>query len=209
MNLVSWLQRLMTNFGAGWVMWLLVVLSVISVAVMLERAWVYWSLRDNLAKLAHDLRDRLRANDLDGAKKRMESSPSAEAAVVCAGLLEADRGTKAAEEAMLGARALQRIKLERRLAFLGTLGNNAPFIGLFGTVIGGAAVAVADEDDDDQQLTTTTTTTTTSGTPIATLPCEPKILTSNGATYYLCEGQFYVQAYGDSGLVYMPVAPPR
>ena len=68
MNLVSWLQRLMTNFGAGWVMWLLVVLSVISVAVMLERAWFYWSLRDNLAKLAHDLRDRLRANDLDGAK---------------------------------------------------------------------------------------------------------------------------------------------
>ena len=28
------------------------------------------------------------------------------------------------------------MKLERRLAFLGTLGNNAPFIGLFGTVIG-------------------------------------------------------------------------
>ena len=26
--------------------------------------------------------------------------------------------------------------LERRLAFLGTLGNNAPFIGLFGTVLG-------------------------------------------------------------------------
>ncbi len=103
MNLVSWLQRLMTNFGAGWVMWLLIVLSVVSVAIMLERAWFYWSLRDNLAKLAHDLRDRLRANDLDGAKKRMESSPSAEAAVVCAGLLEADRGTKAAEEAMHGA----------------------------------------------------------------------------------------------------------
>ena len=26
--------------------------------------------------------------------------------------------------------------LENRLAFLGTLGNNAPFIGLFGTVVG-------------------------------------------------------------------------
>jgi biopolymer transport protein ExbB len=53
-----------------------------------------------------------------------------------AGLLEADRGPKSAEEAMQGAAALQRMKLERRLAFLGTLGNNAPFIGLFGTVIG-------------------------------------------------------------------------
>lgn len=136
MNLVEWLQRLMTNFGAGWVMWLLLILSVISVAIMLERAWFYWTLRDDLAVLARQLRDLLRAGDLEGAKKRMDSSPSAEAAVVSAGLLEADRGPKSAEEAMHGAAALQRIKLERRLAFLGTLGNNAPFIGLFGTVIG-------------------------------------------------------------------------
>ena len=56
--------------------------------------------------------------------------------MVVAGLMEADRGAKAADEAMQGAMALQRMKLERRLAFLGTLGNNAPFIGLFGTVIG-------------------------------------------------------------------------
>ena len=28
------------------------------------------------------------------------------------------------------------MRLERNLAFLGTLGNNAPFIGLFGTVLG-------------------------------------------------------------------------
>ncbi len=136
MNLVEWLQRLMTNFGAGWVMWLLVVLSVISVAVMLERAWFYYSLRDDLAGLAAQLRELLRAGDMEGARQRMEKSPSAEAAVVCAGLLEADRGAKAAEEAMKGAAALQRMKLERRLAYLGTLGNNAPFIGLFGTVIG-------------------------------------------------------------------------
>ncbi len=136
MNLVEWLQRLMTNFGAGWVLWLLMVLSIISVAIMLERGWFYWSLRDDIARLASDLRERLRDNDLEAAKKRMEASPSAEAAVVVAGLLEADRGAKSAEEAMQGAAALQRMKLERRLAYLGTLGNNAPFIGLFGTVIG-------------------------------------------------------------------------
>jgi biopolymer transport protein ExbB len=136
MDIVEWLQGLMTQFGAGWVMWLLVVLSVISVAVMLERGWFYFTLRDDLAKLASQLRDFLRKGDLPGAKKRLQTSPSAEAAVVMAGLNEADRGAKAAEEAMAGAAALQRIKLERRLAFLGTLGNNAPFIGLFGTVIG-------------------------------------------------------------------------
>jgi biopolymer transport protein ExbB len=136
MNLVQWLQKLMTNFGAGWVMWLMIVLSVVSVAIMLERGWFYWSLRDDIGKLAQKLREDLRRGDYDAARTALERSPSAEAAVVVAGLLEADRGARAAEEAMNGAMALQRIKLERRLAFLGTLGNNAPFIGLFGTVIG-------------------------------------------------------------------------
>ncbi|HEX2878818.1 MAG TPA: MotA/TolQ/ExbB proton channel family protein [Polyangiaceae bacterium] len=136
MQLVEWLQRLMTSFGAAWVMWLMLLLSVISVAIMLERTWFFLSLRDDLARLASELRDLLRKNDVSGAMKRMEASPSAEAAVVVAGLMEADRGAAAADQAMQGAAALQRIKLERRLAFLGTLGNNAPFIGLFGTVIG-------------------------------------------------------------------------
>jgi biopolymer transport protein ExbB/TolQ len=136
MNLTEWLQRLMTNFGAQWVMWLLIALSVVSVAIMLERVWFYWSLRDDLGRLASDLRDLLRSGDVDAARKKMEASPSAEAAVVVAGLIESDRGGAAAEEAMRGALALQKMRLERRLAFLGTLGNNAPFIGLFGTVIG-------------------------------------------------------------------------
>ena len=136
MNLVEWLQGLMTSFGAQWVMWLMIVLSVISVAVMLERGWFYFSLRDDIPKLAADLRRQLREGDAESALRQLEASPSAEAAVVVAGLREADRGMKAADEAMKGAAALQRMKLERRLAYLGTLGNNAPFIGLFGTVIG-------------------------------------------------------------------------
>ena len=136
MNLVEWLQRLMSNFGAGWVMWLLVGLSVISVAIMLERGWFYWTLRDDIARLAERLRTALRDGDMAEAQKRMEASPSAEAAVVIAGLLEAGHGAKSADEAMQGATVLQRMKLEKRLAFLGTVGNNAPFIGLFGTVIG-------------------------------------------------------------------------
>jgi biopolymer transport protein ExbB len=136
MNLVEWLQHLMTNFGATWVMELMILLSVASVTVMLERGWFYYSIRDDIPTLAQSLRDKLRDNDLGGALGLLEKSPSAEAAVVVAGLREADRGVKSAEKAMRGAQALQKMKLERRLAFLGTLGNNAPFIGLFGTVIG-------------------------------------------------------------------------
>jgi biopolymer transport protein ExbB len=136
MNLVEWLQHLMTNFGAEWVMWLMIALSVASVTIMLERGWFYYSIRDDIPALAQTLRDRLRDDDVPAALGLLEKSPSAEAAVVVAGLREADRGVDAADKAMRGAAALQRMKLERRLAFLGTLGNNAPFIGLFGTVIG-------------------------------------------------------------------------
>lgn len=137
MNLIEWLQRLMSDFGAAWVMWLLIGLSVVSVAIMLERAWFFYSLRDDIAQLANKFRQILRdKGDMEAARKLLEASPSAEAAVVVAGLVEADGGAQAADEAMKGAMALQRMRLERRLIFLGTVGNNAPFIGLFGTVIG-------------------------------------------------------------------------
>ena len=134
--MIERIKSAMVGLGATWVLHLLLVLSVVSLAVMLERAWLYWSLRDDAATLMKDLGRLLRGGDLDGARSRLEKSPSAEAAVVIAGIVEARMGIEAAEEAMAGASALQRLKLEKRLIFLGTLGNNAPFIGLLGTVIG-------------------------------------------------------------------------
>ena len=134
--MIERVKSAMVGLGAGWVLILMLVLSVVSLAIMLERAWLYWSLRDNAAALMKDLGRLLRGGDLEGARRRLESSPSAEAAVVIAGIVEAPMGHEAAEEAMAGASALQRLKLEKRLTFLGTLGNNAPFIGLLGTVIG-------------------------------------------------------------------------
>jgi biopolymer transport protein ExbB len=129
-------KDVMVGFGASWVLWLLMILSVVSLAIMLERAWVYWTLREDIDKLVTDLGKLLRSGDRTGAKALLEKSPSAEAAVVLAGLIESDHGADSAEEAMMGAAALQKSKLETRLAVLGTLGNNAPFIGLLGTVIG-------------------------------------------------------------------------
>jgi biopolymer transport protein ExbB len=61
---------------------------------------------------------------------------SVEGAIVRAGLTNGERGADAASEAMASATAIGRLRLERRLSFLGTLGNNAPFVGLLGTVIG-------------------------------------------------------------------------
>ncbi len=134
-KIVVWLEQIMIGFGAGWVMWLMLGLSVISLAIILERAWFFYSLKDDLAALARDLRHALDVS-FESARKRLSVSPSAEAAVVLAGIEVHQKGPESAEKAMEGAAALQRMKLEKRLAYLATLGNNAPFIGLFGTVIG-------------------------------------------------------------------------
>jgi len=59
-----------------------------------------------------------------------------EAAVARACLTGAADGVAAAEERKAAAVERERARYEQRLAFLGTLGNNAPFVGLFGTVRG-------------------------------------------------------------------------
>jgi len=177
-NLVEHSKRLMTNFGAAWVMWLLLGLSVVSVAIMLERGWFYYSLRDDLTALARSLGDYLRRGEVAQARRLLENSPSAEAAVVVAGLVEAERGPKAAEEAMAGAAALQRMKLEKRLVYLGTLGNNAPFVGLLGTVIG--IVQAFDELGKAAKMQTAQTASTIAPQTVMTSIAEALVATAIG-----------------------------
>jgi biopolymer transport protein ExbB len=168
----------MVGLGAGWVLILMLVLSVVSLAIMLERFWLYWSLRDDIPGLMKDLGRLLRSGDLDGARKRLEASPSAEAAVVIAGIVEAGMGAEAAEEAMLGASALQKQKLEKRLTFLGTLGNNAPFIGLLGTVIG--IVGAFDELGKQKNATMTAAATQVAPEAVMTNISEALVATAVG-----------------------------
>jgi biopolymer transport protein ExbB len=125
-----------TLFGAEWVLWLLIGLSVISVAIMIERAWYFITHAVDVNELSSDLRRLLGAGKLQEAKARTKSSESVVLQVVAAGLEQVERGSDAVAETMLGEKAQVKMRLERRLAFLGTLGNNAPFIGLFGTVLG-------------------------------------------------------------------------
>jgi len=135
-NIVERSKHILLELGATPIMYLMIALSVVSVAIMIERGWFFAMVSENIAKLAEALGERLNEHDLNGARDLVSASKSAEAAIVAAGLKQLGRGAEAAEEAMASATALQRMRLERRLAFLGTLGNNAPFIGLLGTVIG-------------------------------------------------------------------------
>jgi biopolymer transport protein ExbB len=125
-----------TLLGAQWVLWLLIGLSVLSVAVMIERLLYFARRKVDLAQLIRDVQSGLRAGTADATVERYRNLEAMEAIVATTGLLEAKRGPGAAAEAMTGARAREKLQLERRVSILGTLGNNAPFIGLFGTVLG-------------------------------------------------------------------------
>jgi biopolymer transport protein ExbB len=133
------IQTRLTGFammGATWVMWLLVGLSVGGLAVALERAIYLVLRRDNVRKLKAQVLSLLRRGDMAAARARLAQSRSVEAQVVSAGIEDTGDGSASAEERMGGAAQIAKLRMEKRLAFLGTLGSNAPFIGLLGTVIG-------------------------------------------------------------------------
>jgi biopolymer transport protein ExbB len=133
------IQQKLTGFammGATWIMWLLVALSVGGVAVALERAIYLIRTSENVRKLKQQILALLRAGDVSEARAQLARSPSHVAGIIAAGLQDPEDGTDSAEERMNGATQLAKLRMEKRLAFLGTLGSNAPFIGLLGTVIG-------------------------------------------------------------------------
>lgn len=136
MDTVEAIKHMFLGTGAGWVLWLLGVLSVASVAIAIERWTRYRQSSGDLRGLAQGLHERLWSEDPNDTLAWLRGFRSVAARIAAAGLQVAAHGPAAAEKAMVSRTALEREDLERRLAFLGTLGNNAPFIGLFGTVIG-------------------------------------------------------------------------
>src|SRR5215510_13282658 len=84
-----------TLLGAQWVLWLLIGLSVLSVAVMIERALYLARRRVDLDRLLADLRQGLRSGDVAAIRaviERYERSEAMESIVATVGLREAKRG---------------------------------------------------------------------------------------------------------------------
>lgn len=132
----GWLTRkLLATFtgDAEWVLWLLGVLSVLSIAVMLERA-IYFA--THRLGNSDDILLKLAKGDLDSVKSAVGQQKGMEASVLREGLEWQSKGPDSVEEVINATLARERPRYERFLSFLGTLGANTPFIGLFGTVLG-------------------------------------------------------------------------
>jgi biopolymer transport protein ExbB/biopolymer transport protein TolQ len=122
--------------GSAWVLYFLLGLSVLSIGAMVER-WLYFRRhKDDLDALRRQVGKALVAGDAAALDRLLAASPSVEARVVRAALGLRAGGPDAVGDALDSELGAARKQLERGLNFLGTLGNNAPFIGLFGTVLG-------------------------------------------------------------------------
>ena len=123
-------------FEAEWVLWLLLGLSVVSLAVSLER-WVFYRRRRvDVPRIRADLANLLESGQPDAAVDYLERFDSLETNVVLSGLRAHHKGPDAVEDLVFGATEHEQLRYAQRLQFLATVGSNAPFIGLFGTVLG-------------------------------------------------------------------------
>jgi biopolymer transport protein ExbB len=114
------------QLGAGWVLWLLIGLSIVSVGVMIDRA-IWFRRRDtDTERFTRELRGAFERGEVERLETKYKDDPAISVQVALRGLAEA----------MHGERARWRTAADRNLIILGTLGNNVPFVGLFGTVLG-------------------------------------------------------------------------
>lgn len=118
--------------GGDWVIYLLLAASVVAVGMIIERAVVLS--RHTLGDWPRgDFAARWKQGDLAGARAFLRNRPLALG--VLAAVAEGG-SAREREEALRHCLVLERRRLERRLILLNTLGNNAPFVGLLGTVLG-------------------------------------------------------------------------
>jgi biopolymer transport protein ExbB len=123
-------------FRSEWVLYLLLGLSLVSVGVMIERWMFYRRRRIDVDAVREALSLNLERGDLEAAAKMLGKYDALETNVVLVGLRAYEKGPEAVEDLIAGALGRERARYEHRLSFLATLASNAPYIGLFGTVLG-------------------------------------------------------------------------
>jgi biopolymer transport protein ExbB/TolQ len=127
---------LVASTGATAVLYLLLVLSVFSVGVVIERWWYFKRRKLNVEAVGDGLAKRLRKGDVEGARRDLVDMKSVEAEILHDALGYYVDGPDSLQEIVQKGIRQRRKTFESGLLFLGSLGSNSPFVGLFGTVLG-------------------------------------------------------------------------
>ncbi len=123
-----------TLMGAEWVLYLLLILSVFSVAIMIEK-FIIFKIREIKRDRFSKILEKIREYGIEAIRPDISKGRTFFERIFYFTIENGNDATRR-EESLNIAIMREKLYLEKRLAFLGTLGNNAPFIGLFGTVLG-------------------------------------------------------------------------
>ncbi|MFN7262731.1 MAG: MotA/TolQ/ExbB proton channel family protein [Pseudobdellovibrionaceae bacterium] len=119
------------------VLWILVVLSIVSIGMILER-WV--SLRkvsQNSLAIRQRIKLALQSHSVSDVEELSKDPATIEGRALNFALKHIkESGSKGLEEVFNTYALTERPELEKYLSFLATVGSNAPYIGLLGTVLG-------------------------------------------------------------------------
>jgi biopolymer transport protein ExbB len=115
---------------------ILILCSVLTLGFALERTMYYWKRRGTPDATLASAMSAVRTGNVDEAVRVLDREPSPLGPVASELLKHIDSDPGVGEERLSIALSEERLKLERNLGFLGTMGNTAPLIGLLGTVWG-------------------------------------------------------------------------
>jgi biopolymer transport protein ExbB len=115
---------------------LLLAWSMAGLAVICERVYALWNLVPKSEAFKNRVVDALERNDVGKAAALCEMSQLPLADVFERGLAVYQKTPEKTTEAVTSQRNASVLSLKRYLWALGTVGSSAPFVGLFGTVIG-------------------------------------------------------------------------
>jgi len=119
----------------GWVMWPLLILSIFCWAVIIERSYVFLTIRPKLNKMVQSLRNSISTGDMTTAKQICLSEKSLFSELFLSAI-DSRKNREKAERTSDRNRAKMSAYLKKNLWVLGTIGSASPFIGLLGTVVG-------------------------------------------------------------------------
>ena len=129
------LQQLI--MAGGFTLVILAMCSIISIAVILERCFYYMSISGVKRKdLMQRIGNGLKNNNIEEAVNKCKKANTPFSKVACAGLSFYGHDEKEISNNMERAIIIETNLLERHIAIVGTIGNTAVYIGLFGTVLG-------------------------------------------------------------------------
>jgi len=120
----------------GPLMWPLLVCSVLSLGIIIERAVAFLKVRRDDDSLLAQIDEALEDGDLEAARRACQQVGGPIAAVLEAGLSQARASREVVREQMEAVSAREIAALERYSTVLATIANVAPLLGFLGTVWG-------------------------------------------------------------------------